>query len=237
MIHPKVVFCPTADALAAWYVRLFKRNFVNPPFLSLRSKGLRKSDSMLDNVPAIAQAFGDDLLMTDPGAVVLAGYSWGGLLAFELARNLSARGLTPATVVLRDTQFPDPDQPALEREVVLRQRLASINATTVARALRSDNVARTGESFLRAQRVWAGNVVACSTYLPGAYRGDVVLFTSETTTAGKGRGDWSEVVRGRLVVEEFPGHHGEFLRTDQFACRFAAVVNEAVQQELLRMRQ
>ena len=78
------------------------------PAWGLRAIGSERGETPLSSIEHVAAAYVDELdragLLTRP--VVLAGYSFGGIVAYELARRLAARGTTPAGLALFDTLAP-----------------------------------------------------------------------------------------------------------------------------------
>ena len=74
----------------------------------LRAIGSEGGETPLASIEQIAAAYEDELdshgLLDGP--IVLAGYSFGGVVAYELALRLQARGIQPAGVALFDTLAP-----------------------------------------------------------------------------------------------------------------------------------
>ena len=64
-------------------------------FVALQSPGLGLGDPGYDSVEALAALYVDTLLRDSPGPLTIGGYSFGGIVAFELARQLEARGIAP----------------------------------------------------------------------------------------------------------------------------------------------
>ncbi|WP_272419266.1 amino acid adenylation domain-containing protein [Polyangium jinanense] len=76
------------------------------PLHALHARGLDEGEPV-DDVVTMAQHYVDALLETHPGgAIRLLGWSFGGLVAFEMARELSARGVPVEEVILVDTHLP-----------------------------------------------------------------------------------------------------------------------------------
>jgi amino acid adenylation domain-containing protein len=80
------------------------------PFYGLQSQGLDGRQTRHKSVPEIATNYVEDLRRVQThGPYLLGGYSFGGVVAFEMARRLRARGEQIALLVLFDA--PNPARP------------------------------------------------------------------------------------------------------------------------------
>lgn len=86
------------------FARLLGAEF---PAYGMKAIGVDGSEPPLDRVEPIADRYLEEILKARPrGPYVLAGYSVGGLMAFEVALRMQARGIEVAHVVLFDTHAP-----------------------------------------------------------------------------------------------------------------------------------
>ena len=68
-----------------------------------------------ERLEEMAESYVEALLTAHPaGAYGLAGWSLGGIIAYEMARQLAARGRRPDLLVILDTLAPDPARPVQE---------------------------------------------------------------------------------------------------------------------------
>jgi amino acid adenylation domain-containing protein len=82
------------------------------PAYGMKAIGVDGSEPPLDRVEPIAERYLGEILKARPkGPYVLAGYSVGGFMAFEVARMMQERGLEVARVVLFDTYGPGYPKP------------------------------------------------------------------------------------------------------------------------------
>jgi thioesterase domain-containing protein len=167
------------------------------------------------------------------GPYFLGGHSDGGILAFEMARQLAAAGERVGGVALLDTWGPGygellpPSELArvrarrllgwfarhagnLARAGDLRQELAYLREKLFRRLRRARKVPR--RPLPRPlQEVRRSVQSAVEMYHPAPYSGSVWLFRAREQPAVF-RQDrtlgWSKVVLGRVLVEEVPGNHG-----------------------------
>ncbi len=79
------------------------------PIYGVQAKGFEAGDAPHDRVEAMADCYVDAILTVQPrGPYILAGMCFGGLVAMEIARRLSARGERIALLAFLDT-YPHPD--------------------------------------------------------------------------------------------------------------------------------
>ncbi|WP_369034978.1 alpha/beta fold hydrolase [Streptomyces adonidis] len=99
------------------------------PCYALEIPGLDGTEEPLDDMPALAAVFADEVQRIQPhGPYHLGGHSFGGMLAYEAARHLRERGEKVHRVVLFDTYVPlpgrgtpaDDDLRAIEELLALR---------------------------------------------------------------------------------------------------------------------
>ena len=157
---------------------------------------------------------------------VLLGYSFGGLVAVEMARQLQRNGVNPPMVVLIDASYPfgcrqhEPWSQRIRRYEHLWDRVTNRGGLShllqrlkygfkrVAHRASSSTVLVSRPEG--ASDVSAVQEMAAESYRIKSYNGRVHLFRAETQNeflAGGAELGWS-VVLSNLVVEEVPGDHG-----------------------------
>ena len=83
------------------------------PFYGLQARGLDGRDTAQDRVEDMASDYLRAVRRVQPhGPYFLGGYSFGGLVAFEMSRQLAAQGEQVAALVLFDTKLIRPPRPA-----------------------------------------------------------------------------------------------------------------------------
>jgi acetoacetyl-CoA synthetase len=162
------------------------------------------------------------------GPYAIAGYSFGGLVAFEMARRLARSGADVEWLGLLDSNVHHASLPPVRRWLYvagrpLRALHVRVGLRTRIRRYRSEGVAPWATLATRSPEVspllrrqqqacWA----AFDAYRPGRYLGDATFIAS----AGPPDGDglcrplpaWRRLVRGELTVQRVPGGHEEFIR-------------------------
>ncbi len=179
------------------------------------------------------------------GPYLLGGVSFGGVLAFELARALRARGEEVALVAVLDTLLPGAERRRLlswlrhqlalaasrgPRDVLDRWRARRGAQGLLGPELRNDDGATTDLRRARARLVQA----ATRGYVPAPYDGALALFraTDRTRTPGwevTPELGWRGVARGPFAIHDVPGDHLGMLREPD-----VALLAERLQAELVR---
>ncbi|HZF07493.1 MAG TPA: thioesterase domain-containing protein [Thermoanaerobaculia bacterium] len=176
------------------------------PFYGLQSRGLGAGEEPLTTIEAMAAAYREEIARVTPGPYHLGGWSLGGAVVFELARQLAeAWGEVALLAIVDGTPGPWPsvEDPALEDESDARwlldiadylERLWGIDlglSPETLRALSSEEQQRrfleglkqtpfaagaSPEPLSRLLRVFRTNVRAFRRYQPGRYPGRITLF-------------------------------------------------------------
>ncbi|HYD78355.1 MAG TPA: amino acid adenylation domain-containing protein [Paucimonas sp.] len=127
----KVVCIHPAGGTAFCYLSLAKVLPEDCGVYGIQSPGVNPGETFLPSIEAMAQAY---LALIEPVAdqdLIILGLSFGGLIAFEMGRRLTAAGHDRVTVVLLDTQgLEDPAHRAMVKPVELaefRDKLVKFN--------------------------------------------------------------------------------------------------------------
>jgi thioesterase domain-containing protein/acyl carrier protein len=185
-------------------------------------------------IESLARAFVADVLAFQPnGPYHLGGWSFGGLVAFEMARQLCARGAEVGLVALFDSEAPGfPwSRPWRERVTELWRRVsasdrpigtlattARVNAEYAARLIwrRFPNhpyarVRRMERAYARRDRAFPGRVLL----LPTADTLDD--FGGRLGTLPDPHFGWDALAAGGVTAVPVPGHHGSMFEDPNLA--------------------
>jgi amino acid adenylation domain-containing protein len=195
--------------------------------IGIRARGLARGETPHSSVEAMAADYLREIKARQPnGPYYLCGYSFGGLVAFEIARRLSESGNEIGFVGLFDTMMSPlrwPPRawlsivgrriarlPGNLRAALLRARLAAPSAS-----MHEDNVSLPG--FLSSLptsivRVAASALIASARYRAGFYRGQLTLFTPAGREPGLPSLEaiWRKHARAVSIVET-KGDHSTML--------------------------
>jgi thioesterase domain-containing protein len=190
----------------------------------------------------------DEVLRAQPeGPYLITGHSLGGLLAYELARRLRARGHQVGFLGLADTLTPEISIRAWGEHMALRSRLrrqrdrgfmrASAKLLDLAERELRDTLVRVGlaPSAENTGEEWFDNRgadVLGRRYRPMGQEGTLVIFAAEASaraTHSQTLG-WDRVHRGPVQTHTLPGTHLSLLQEPHvglLASTMAACIREA----------
>lgn len=224
------------------------------PVYGFQAKGLNGIDQPHDSIESMAADYVDAMLQRDTkGPFYLAGYSYGGVVAFEMAQQLIAKGKKVAMLAIIDT-YANNWQDHMEwktriRRKTLRQvkkfkfiltNLQKYPANTLkyqfdflARKARSviglfrrpSNIPLTAE-----ERVDEQYDLACRNYRLQIYDGDIDLFRVKTRLYFLDDLEymgWKTFVKKHITVHEVPGDHKTFLLPPNDKT-FAAILEQVI---------
>ena len=159
-------------------------------FEYLGRRGLIKPKSVAD----IASHYLDRLLavQTD-GPYWLAGYSFGGAIAFEMARQCRARGKTVAFLFMLDSLSPGTphSEPSRVKRTGITARIA---------------LGLPVNGYMRWSYMWSVYGSALAAYRPTPFEGNVVYVKSKERPAEHVE-KWQKLCLGGFEVHELPGNH------------------------------
>jgi amino acid adenylation domain-containing protein len=228
------VFMPHAISGSPYsYADLARSIDIDQPVYGFEAPGLEGDDAPVEGVVSLAARYIDDLRRVRPhGPYLLAGWSMGGFIAFEMSRQLVAAGEEVALTVMIDSDAPGPVEPPDELETLQRfsNELASVAGATgdgrprVLEALAAldpaDRPARLVTLLVEAglvpadvrpryiqQRfeVFRANLRSLYLYQPRLYPGRLTLIKArESRDSGEA---WARYAAGGVERVEVPGNH------------------------------
>ncbi|MGE5275910.1 MAG: amino acid adenylation domain-containing protein, partial [Acidobacteriota bacterium] len=245
-IRSKGIEPPFVCVHAAWgnvfqYRELARRLGEGQPFYGLQARGLDGKRPPCETVEEMAANYIEELRAFQPeGPYYLGGHSFGGLVAFEMARQLHARGRRVGLLALLDTSaFPFEPRPTRLEFVRNRTRFHATKLKEIPAERRVGYLLERGRALaalaggllLRAyervfrplrrarRRVFEANRRAALRYVPGFYAGPVTLFWAadrwRRLADGRPPRDprlgWGRLCGGGVDVHEVPGNHASML--------------------------
>jgi thioesterase domain-containing protein/acyl carrier protein len=213
------------------------------PVFALQARGLDGRTPPRRSVEAMAEAYLAEIRAERPaGPYLLAGYSLGGAIAYEMAQQLVAAGERVGGLVLIDTAAPL-GLPWRDRWSG-RRLLARIALRRLRLSLSGGG---RGEYRRSLNRLTLAHLRAFKRYRPLPFPGRVHMIASRQGVAAaaspdheiavrieghlaKQRAQWGRVARGGLEIHEVAGHHLELLRypvLEQVIVRLRAILDGA----------
>jgi amino acid adenylation domain-containing protein len=192
------------------------------PFYGLQAPGLDGSQPCLASVEEMAKLYVREVRECRPsGPYCLGGFSFGGAIAFEMARLLEAAGEKVALVAMLDT-YPG----RMESKLTLFGRFLRLSPVQQYRyALRKIADRKRAQERRKIialppalKHVRKCCEIAARNYTPGTYGGKVLLFRAKQKSLRGGRDPhqaWKQWALGGVEIRELAGDHGSIIRPPQ----------------------
>jgi thioesterase domain-containing protein/acyl carrier protein len=224
------------------------------PLYGLQARGLDGRQEPLRDVPAMAQAYVGEVRRVQPeGPYLLGGWSMGGVVAFEMARQLVAEGSEVELLVLVDSLAPDdrrqlrPEEP---REVLGSFALhLGFPAALLPDLYRRGSALGDGELLpgllAEAQdlglvprdldlpqiqalfEVFRANVRAVQCYRPQPYPSSLMLVRASQDLGGATDGGWGRLATGGVDLRVVEGDHFSMM-TEPFVQGLADTISSSL---------
>ncbi|MGL5836637.1 MAG: amino acid adenylation domain-containing protein, partial [Waterburya sp.] len=226
------------------------------PIYGLQARGLDGKQTPLTSVEEMAASYLEEIKLIQPqGPYFLAGHSFGGFVAWEMAQQLTRQGETVAVLALLDTYGPN--YQTQYTKFTLSQWL-SIHLKNINRLSLSEKLAYCQERLeyilkLKLPQSWQEkydqiadlrlspeqklmshigklNLAAEKQYTPSVYPGKLTIFRAQIRRPYgffDPDGGWHGMALGGVTVEEIPGDHISIL-LKQENCEILAAKLKAV---------
>lgn len=226
------LFCAHAhEGNVLFYRALAHRLGPDQPFYALQAQGVEGRRPPHRRVEDMAADYLREIRALQPqGPYFLGGYCFGGLVAFELARQLAEEGQPVAFLALFDTYAPgyrDGAEATLADRVRRLAQKIDLHASNFWLMPRGRKIlyARQRAAKMRRRLLRAlgfpspgappalldAMAEASARYAPESYGGSLVLFRASVQPAGLPADPalgWRPLVRGGIEIQSIPGHYG-----------------------------
>lgn len=182
-------------------------------------------------VEGIAKHYVSELLSVQPeGPFLLGGYSFGGIVAYEMAQQLTAAGHEVPLLAMFDMPAPE----VFNENMKLEEKLHEPFKRVVMRHLVEKALAK---GRIRSHRLQHFHIIdnynrAIQAYHPRPYNGPVTVFKAEAT-AGTDDMGWAKLVTGHLDVHVLPGDHYSLIK-DPGAARLVRELSRCIDRAVSR---
>jgi len=240
-IQPKGSKPPLFCIHALWGTVMFYKQLVpylepDQPVYGLRAQGLDGKQAPVTSVEEMAANYIQEIQTIQPqGPYYLGGYSLGGVIAFEMARQLQAQGQDTALLVMWDSKAPNLPKSIVDTDngahsaflgqIFYRvQKLLNLQLKNQLKYLPAKlKWHLTGGKFsifyrsylryikhalgdIRLLDVNIANTKALKSYVAQVYTGRVTLFRCKALDSNTDFG-WVKLVTGKVDVTIVPGNH------------------------------
>ncbi|WP_289500830.1 amino acid adenylation domain-containing protein [Gloeocapsopsis sp. IPPAS B-1203] len=199
------------------------------PFYGLQAKGLDGKQTPHTRIEEMAADYIREIQELQPfGPYFIGGYSFGGLIAYEMARQLQAQGQKIAALVLVDTYNRQGlwfEKVSLRSKFsrhlnnLLRLTLKAKFAYIKQKLKQGFYLPKQSTISLQTTPLQAAFDQAIKTYVPQAYSGKLLLFRAtqqhkywSPSMKIDSQLGWSKLVAEGIEIKDLPGHHFNLLR-------------------------
>jgi thioesterase domain-containing protein len=236
-------FCVHPAGGNAWAYRALAHHLgTEQPFYGLQALGVDSDHPPLSDLEAMARSYVEAVRRVEPrGPYRLGGWSFGGVAAYEMARQLTAAGAEVPVVVMLDTVAPGarPEEESLDEAKLLAsfaaehglevaveelarrgeaERFAHLAEVATAAALLPEGSEAAAMRFLRRKlEVFKACLVAVGRYRPGPYAGPIAYLRATDQEEGgpaalDPAGGWARLTTGVVTVRAIAGAHDTIVR-------------------------
>lgn len=191
------------------------------PFYGLQSQGLHGDERLLTTVEDMAAHYIREIRSVQPeGPFFLGGYSFGGLVAYEMAQQLRAGNEQVALLALFDT-YPGDLEPVGISMLRLARKPARFSLLRDLPFIAHASIQRRLKGLFLSpvlKRVLQANQDAAARYQLRPYEGQTTLFRAEEfslRSVSDPHAAWETLAVGGLEVHEIAGGHGDILMPPQ----------------------
>jgi amino acid adenylation domain-containing protein len=217
------------------------------PVYGIQARGLDGREEAAASVEEMAADYIRAIRSVQPnGPYRIGGFSAGGIVAFEMAKQLQREGEETALLILLDTQIGSPDDiGAASSEFSMLERWRRVLLLNLRAARETDWKTFAGHK-LRNWRMcfniwahekgygrlntWEAFMLALRRYRPEPYDGDAVLFRAknEIVEYPDPTFGWGPLVEGDLRILETEGDHDSFL-SEEYIRSLGAELNRLLE--------
>ena len=193
------------------YVDLARELGSEQSFYGLQSFGLAADDTPINDVSEMAARYLDAVRVVQPeGPYMLGGWSFGGLVAYEMAQQLQRAGQEVGLLALIDTHPGTVLEIELDDEALLRQFKSDMNAMNG-----SEGAGLESDHLDRLFHVFRGNAHATVHYEPQPYEGRITYFRASDRLSEypiDPIDEWRNLAGDGVEVHVAPGNHYTMLK-------------------------
>jgi amino acid adenylation domain-containing protein len=229
--EPPLFFVHGLGGTVLRFHELAQRMRPDQPFYGIQARGLSGKEPCLNCVDDMAEYYLEQLRGVQPeGPYFLGGYSFGGLVALEMARRLIEAGQVVGLLALVDTYPGAPKSTSSLLGTFFTLSAEQKVAYVKKRVRRYRKGIKRRVDLLSMPRPLKMVREACAAaernYSPRAYPGKIVLFrASEKALRGLDdpQGGWSQYAAAGLEIHEVDADHGNILNEPQVQHLSAAI--------------
>jgi amino acid adenylation domain-containing protein len=219
------------------YVPLGRGLGVDQPVYGMQAIGLDGLTPPIASIQTMAGCYLAEIRRIQPqGPYFLGGGSMGGMVAYEIARQLRKQGESIGLLAMMDTHSPDLHASAARTRLLAPIRMVLSPFGTARRALDAFRISRARASgqplphALRHREIERVHHRALAAYRPQPYEGPVLLFRVSEPRRSRRHTEalgWEGHVDGSIEVIELPGNHDSLIEQPELLHRLREALERA----------
>jgi thioesterase domain-containing protein/acyl carrier protein len=233
------IFCIHPGGGLSWaYTSLIRTLGPKYPIYGLQARGFSEADVLPNSVEEMASDYLDKILsIRSTGPFHVVGWSFGGLVAHEIAVQLQGRHLHVPLLVLLDT-FPQLKRESRSSESELADPKSELRHPVSPPTEAMYDLVRHAHplySTLKRSQIRSiinisrNNEIIAKSHLYSTFGGDLLLFVATESPARESADAWRPYIKGHIKVCEVPCKHDDMLQPKQ-----TAIIGKAILSELAR---
>jgi thioesterase domain-containing protein len=223
------------------YVPLGRGLGAEQPVYGIQAIGLDGLTPPIASIQTMAACYLAEIRRIQPqGPYFLAGGSMGGIVAYEIARQLREQGESIGLLAMMDTHGPDLHTSAARTKLLAPVRKILSPFGTARRALDALRISRARASgqplphALRHREIERVHHRALVAYRPQPYEGPVLLFRVSEPRRSRRHTEalgWEGYVNGGIEVIKLPGNHDNLIEQPELLHRLREALEQAQSRE------
>lgn len=219
------------------YTELAQKLGIDQPFYGLQAPGLNADSEFIGSIEEMATYYIEAIRTFQPnGPYLIGGWSFGGVVAFEIAQQLQNIGQQVALLAIIDAEVPDPDQVldsallaawfiqdlsgSFEQDISqLRYELQALNSEEqlnyiLAQVRKLNLMPIDAVSLQHFFEVFKANMRAMYKYRPKVYPNNIILLKAQQQREKAPTNDlgWGKFASGGIKVHTILGNHYTIFR-------------------------
>jgi nonribosomal peptide synthetase DhbF len=226
------LFCMHPASGLSWgYSRFLPLLPADHPIYGLQARGIACPDALPSTVQEMASDYLHLIREIQPiGPYLLLGWSFGGLVAYEIATQLQRQGEHETFLALLDSYPTDPGvtpeipddrelladmlkEASIDLEILEGDSDSTLQMRTQRLLFPSERfLSRYSENHLESiMNVYKNNIVLASKFVPRSFDGDLVLFLTSRSARESAQGKWTTHINADSKCYEIACEHSNML--------------------------
>jgi thioesterase domain-containing protein/acyl carrier protein len=207
------LFCVHPIGGLAWcYTPLARYLPKDFPLYGLQAQGLDGETALPRSIQEMAEAYVKEIrTVQESGPYYLLGWSFGGLVAHEMAVQLQAAGAEVAALIIMEAYLPAPSEAGERAVVVPDAEAVAADHEHVADMIQAaglvDVVSEADMEIL--ERVLRNDGTLATGHSPRKFHGDMLNVKSLDEEPNSGIAAWQSYISGEITETQLPCSHGE----------------------------